>query len=101
MIEVSHDDADLFRLETDATYRAGFAVPIVRAFRVVMQRIRSAPQINTLYQFKGQRLEKLKGSRSHEHSMRLNKKWRLIMELSGTPPAERVLIKGIENHYGD
>ena len=101
MIEVSHDDPDLARLETDREFTAGFAVPIVKAFRKVMQRIRNVSQKSVLHQFNGLHFEQLKGKRAHQHSARLNRKWRLIMEFSGTPPNESVLIKGIENHYGD
>lgn len=101
MIEVVHDNPDLSLLETDPHFNAGYAVPVVRAFRVVMQRIRSVANVNSLYQFRGLRLEKLKGQRSHQHSMRLNRKWRLIVELSSIPPNERAVIKAIENHYDD
>lgn len=101
MIEVSHDDPDLVRLETDRDFTAGFEIGIVKAFRKVMQLIRTVSQKSVLHRFNGLRFEQLKGKRAHQHSGRLNKKWRLIMEFNGDPPDERVLIKGIENHYGD
>lgn len=101
MIEVSHDDPELARLETDREFTAGFAVPVVKAFRKVMQMIRTVSQRTALHRFNGLHFEQLQGKRAHQHSARLNKKWRLIMEFSGTPPSESVLIKAIENHYGD
>jgi hypothetical protein len=33
--------------------------------------------------------------------MRLNKKWRLIVEVRGDGPEHRMVVVGIENHYED
>jgi proteic killer suppression protein len=43
--------------------------------------------------------EKLKGSRSHHHSMRLNKQWRLIIELEGVAPNKLVAVINIEDYH--
>jgi toxin HigB-1 len=43
--------------------------------------------------------EKLKGERTHERSMKINEKWRLVLELTGTSPNKRVLVKGIEDYH--
>lgn len=99
MLEVEHADPDLARLEIDPAFTAGLAPPIVKQFRILMQIIRTVSRQSGLYQFGGRRLEKLSGQRQHEHSMRLNRKWRLIVEFSGNEPDEKILIKGIENHY--
>jgi len=101
MIEVAHADPEIARLETEPVFTAGFDKPVVKGYRKAMQIIRSVSQKTVLYRFNGLHFEQLSGKRAHEHSVRLNKKWRLIMEFSGAPPEERVLIKGIENHYGD
>ena len=99
MLEVAHADPDLARLETDPEFRANFAPPIVKQFRILMQIIRTVSRKTELYKFGGRRLEKLGGKRQEQHSMRLNKKYRLIVEFSGVEPNERILIVGIENHY--
>ena len=101
MLEVHHDDPDLARLELEAAFTASFAVPVVKGFRKVMQRLRTVSRKASLYRFGGLKLEQLKGKRKHEHSMRLNNKWRLIVEFEGEEPNEIVRMKGIENHYGD
>jgi proteic killer suppression protein len=98
MLEVEHADPDLARLETDVAFTASFSVPVVKSFRVLMQIIRQASKKNALYQFGGRRLEKLSGNRQHQYSMRLNKKYRLIVEFSGADD-ETIIILGIENHY--
>jgi proteic killer suppression protein len=54
-----------------------------------------------LHGFKGLHFEQLQGNRSHQHSMRLNKKWRLIVEFEKRPgPNNNVcVVKGIENYH--
>jgi len=71
----------------------------VKGFRKVMQIIRAAPDERDFYQHKSLHFEKLKGSRSHQHSMRLTKKWRLVVELDGTAPNKKVRLKGIEDYH--
>jgi proteic killer suppression protein len=100
MLEVEHAEPDLLRLETDARFTAGFDIGVVKRFRYTMQLIRTVSKKTQLYQFNGLRLKKLE-AREKQHSMRLNKKWRLIVEFFGEEPDEKVLIVGIENHYED
>ena len=98
-MEVEFDDPDLDRLEVDATFDAGFAPAIVRGFRKVMQAIRAAPDERDLYRLKGLRFEKLKGKRRHQHSLRINDQWRLIVELRGEAPAKRVGVVEITDYH--
>lgn len=91
--------ADLDRLETDRSYDAGFSQGIVKAFRKRMQLIRSAPDERVFYQLNSLNFEKLKGDRSHQHSMRLNDQWRLIVELEGNAPNKVVVVVGIEDYH--
>jgi proteic killer suppression protein len=60
-----------------------------------MQAIRAAETTQTFYVMKSWHFEKLKGKRAHQHSMRLNDQWRLIMELDGPT----VVICGIEDYH--
>ena len=85
-MEVEFADDDLDRLEIDLQFTAGFEREVVRGFRKVMQVIRDAPDERDFYALKSLHFEKLQGSRSHQRSMRLNKKWRLIVELHGEAP---------------
>lgn len=43
--------------------------------------------------------EKLKGSRSHQHSMRINQQWRLILELKQANPKNVVVVVAIEDYH--
>ena len=94
-MEVEFDDESLHRLETDATCSVGDPA-IDRGFRKVMQAIRAAVDERDFYAMKSLRFEKLEGARSHERSMRINKQWRLILELVGTAPNKKVRVKKIE-----
>jgi proteic killer suppression protein len=94
-MEVDFEDDGLDRLETDRDYDAGFERAVVKGYRKVMQVIRAAPDERDFYALKSLRFEKLEGTRSHERSMRINKQWRLIVELRGTSPNKRVLVKAI------
>jgi proteic killer suppression protein len=98
-MDVEFDDPDLDRLETDRDFNAGRDASTVKGFRKVMQFIRDAPDERDFYAMKSLHFEKLKGARSHQHSLRLTIKWRLIVELEGTAPKKVVRIKGIEDYH--
>jgi toxin HigB-1 len=96
---VEFDDSDLDRLEVDATFDAGFEPAIVRGYRKVMQVIRAASDERDLYRLKGLRFEKLKGKRKHQHSLRINDQWRLIVELRGAGSDKRVGVVEIADYH--
>jgi proteic killer suppression protein len=91
VLEVEFADADLDRLEIDPKFQAGVPQETIRSFRKVMQTIRAAVDSRDLYAFKGLRTEQLSGKRKHQHSLRLNGKWRLIVELGSGGKHIRVI----------
>src|SRR5215510_5127211 len=98
-MDVQFADADLCRLETDLRFTAGFATEIVRAFRKTIWFVRNAVDERDLYQMKGLHFEKLQGARSHQRSMRLNKQWRLIIELKAAAASKTVRVMSIEDYH--
>ena len=98
-MDVEFANKDLDRLEADQDFNAGFAPEVVRAFRKLMQVIRAAIDERTFYALKSLHYEKLKGTRSHQRSMRLNRQWRLIIELKKVDPATIVVIVDIEDYH--
>ena len=64
-----------------------------------MQAIRAAEDERAFYAMKSLHFEKLKGNRSHQHSMRLNDQWRLILEFERTSDGKVVLVIGIEDYH--
>jgi len=97
--EVRFKDEFLERLAREAGYNAGYDGAIVKAFRKRMQMIRSATDERDFRKMKSLRFEKLKGERSHQHSIRLNDQWRLIIEIKGEGNNKELLIVGIEDYH--
>ena len=96
-MDIEFANADLDRLETDPKFTGGYGPEIIRGFRKAMQSIRAAHDERDLYASRGLGFEKLKGQRQHQCSARLNKQWRLILELTGPPKKVRVI--GVEDYH--
>lgn len=98
-MEIEYRNPDLDRLETDTAFTAGFSQEIVRAFRKRIMAIRAAVDERDLSAIRGNNFEKLKGDRSHQYSMRLNKQWRLIIEIKKASPKNIILLIDIEDYH--
>lgn len=98
-MEVEFADDSLDRLEVDPRFTAGFAPNIIRGFRKAMQAIRAAANERDLYASKGLRMEKLQGKRAHQHSMRINDQWRLIIEIVAAQPSNKIRVIAIEDYH--
>jgi toxin HigB-1 len=98
-MDVRFKDPQLDRLETDPKFDAGFSQAVVTAYRKRMQVIRAARDERVFYNMKSLQFEKLKGNRSSQHSMRLNKQWRLIIEFEGVAPNKIVAVISIEDYH--
>ena len=96
-MEVAFRDANLDRLETDAAFDGGYPPSVVRSFRMRMQAIRVATDERAFYALKSLHFEKLKGNRGHQHSMRLNKQWRLVVEPQGKAQEKVICVISIED----
>lgn len=98
-MEVEFDDGHLEKLASDRETATSIAEPLVTMFRKRIQLIRNAPDERDFYALKSLHFEKLKGPRKHQHSMRLNKKWRLILELRESGTSKKVVVIGIEDYH--
>lgn len=98
-MEVRFKDDSLDRLETDESYDGGLSQALVKAFRKRMQFIRSAHDERDFYVMKSLHFEKLKGKRSHQHSMRLNDQFRLIIEFETKGTDKTVVVVEIEDYH--
>lgn len=90
-------DKSLEALETADS--PDLAAAITKAFRLRMQTIRAAKDERDFYALKSLRYKKLEGKRSHQHSMRLNDQWRLILEYEGNGPDKTIVIVAIEDYH--
>src|SRR5205814_412913 len=98
-MDVAHDDPDLERLETDITFSGGRAQSLVRQFRRLMNLVHSVPNETELYKFPSRHFEKLKGKRKHQHSLRLDDQWRLVVELETREQGTLIRIKEIVDYH--
>lgn len=100
-MEVRFADDRLRRLESDPTFRAReFGDDVVRSYRKKLQFIRAATDERDLYGMKSLHFEKLQGERSHQRSIRLNKQWRLILELAAAEEGGKtVVVVSIEDYH--
>lgn len=98
-MDVEFDDPDLDDLEINPRAGAQYGQPVVRGFRKVMQAIRATTDQRDLHQLRGLRFEKLQGKRRHQHSLRLNDQWRLIVEVRGTSPNKRIGVIEIADYH--
>lgn len=97
-MDVAFDDDRLKRLETEVAFDAGYLSVVVKAFRKRMQIIRSAADERDFLNMRSLNFEKLKGDRCHQHSMRLNDQWRLVVSVRGMAPNRIVVVNGIEGY---
>jgi toxin HigB-1 len=98
-METVFKEKTLEKLEIDASFHGGYQPNIVKAFRKRMQQIRAAKDERDFYSLKSLGFEKLKGNRKHQHSMKLNDQWRLILEFKEGENSRQVVVIGIEDYH--
>lgn len=98
-LEVVIRDQILLALATDKNARSGFPQSVEKKFRLRVQQIMSFVDERELYAIKSLHFEKLKGDRSHQHSIRLNDQWRMILEFQGEAPNKKMIVVGIEDYH--
>jgi len=100
-MDVRFADDDLDRLETDPKFTARLPAEIVKAYRKVLNYIRQAADERDLRNWSSLHFEKLEADREGQHSLRLNRQWRLVVELEGLAPQKVVVICAVENYHND
>lgn len=98
-MEIELDDDELRRLAEDASFVGRWSKPIAKAYRKRLQQIMAARDERDLRFPGGNHFERLQGKRDHQHSMRLNDQWRLIMEIRCEDTRTIVRIVGIEDYH--
>ncbi len=93
------DDGDLGKICTEAKNSHKHGASVVRALRKLVQVIQAAPDERTLRGMRSLHLEKLKGPKAHQHSMKLDDQWRLVIEIEGKGPEKVVAIVSIEDYH--
>ena len=98
-MDIDFANQDLERLESDPDFNGGYGVAVVRGYRKVIRFIRSAADERDFRNMRSLNFEKLQGGRDHQHSLRLNDQWRLIVEIKKAEPKNRIVLVGIEDYH--
>lgn len=98
-MDVRFADDRLQRLEVDPSFTGGYGQDVVRSFRKKLQFIRAATDEREFYAMKSLHFEKLQGKRAHQHSMRLNKQWRLVIEFGKSESGKVVVVVSVEDYH--
>ncbi|MGW0891644.1 type II toxin-antitoxin system RelE/ParE family toxin [Saccharopolyspora gloriosae] len=93
-------DDDLRRLYVDHDFRAPrFGPELIRAFRKKVGLLAAVPTELELRRHKALRLEKLKGDRSGQHSIRLTDQWRLILLFDTDADGKLVVVVEVVDYH--
>lgn len=92
-------DSELEDMAYSGKYKGRWPDSIVKAYRKRVTLIKQAKNSMDLYALHSLCLEKLKGKRQHEHSIRLNNQYRLIVEFATRDKKETIIIKKIEDYH--
>jgi len=98
-MEVEFEEDSYDRLETDATFTAGFDRAIVSLYRKRLHLIRSLTDERELQALKSLGFEKLKGNEHNWYSIQLNAHACLIVQLRRESKDRTIRVIKIENHY--
>ena len=94
-----HANKTLSKMDEQPDFDGGFAEGLARAFRLRMQFIRAANNENDLRARKSYHFEKLKGDRSSDYSIRLNKQFRLTFQIEKEEGGNCLVILAIEDYH--
>jgi len=98
-MEVLFADPKLERLESNREVETAWSPAVVSAFRKRLWLVRQAVDERDFRNLKSLHFEKLKGKRSHQHSMRLNDQYRLVVEIKQAGSHKQVTVISIEDYH--
>ena len=99
MLRVEYHDEVLRRLAEERSYAPkGWDPTVIRSYRKKVQIIAAARDERDLYEMRGLRMEKLKGDRLGQTSMRLNDQFRLILTFQTEGDRLAALLEVVDYH---
>ena len=94
------EDDDLRRLHEERDFVLPRLGPeVARAFRKKVAYLEEAESEIDLRSYKALHFEKLRGGRFGQHSIRLNRQWRLILRMETDAEGRLLIIIEVANHY--
>ena len=99
-MRIRFEDDELEKLAYDATYRTKrWAADVTTAYRRVIQRLDAAVDDRDLYAQKSLHFEQLQGDRAGTSSLRINLKYRLIVQLITDDDGRLAIVLAALDHY--
>lgn len=99
-MRLEFEDDDLRRLYEDVDFVTPKLGPdLVKAYRKKMGFLASAESELDLRAYKALHFEKLAGARSGQHSIRLNRQWRLILRLETDSQGKLLIIVEVIDYH--
>ena len=85
---IRSDKDKLSQSIADGSIRKGFPADLVRRTQLMLAVLNAAADLNDLRSPPGNRLEKLAGDREGQHSVRINKQWRICFIWTESGPGD-------------
>lgn len=99
-MRVYFDDDDLRRLYEDPKFvLSAFGSDVVKAFRKKVGFLLAADSELDLRNYSALHFEKLRGGRKGQHSIRLNRQWRLILRLESDGAGKLIVVVEIVDYH--
>lgn len=99
-MRVEFEDDDLRRLYEEPDFRLpSIGHDLTRAYRKVVGIVAAASDERDLRAMRSLHFEKLEGDRLGQHSLRLNKQWRLIVRLETTQEGKQVVVIEVVDYH--
>ena len=98
-MQVEYADDNLRRLAIDPEFRGRFPAEVVTAYWKVLNFIKRSTDERDLRAWKSLHFEKLTADLEGLHSLRLNRQWRLIIEIAGQAPNKTVVVRDVQNYH--
>ena len=93
-MDLDFGNRELKRLYTEIAFRMGLPLSARRVYFMS-----KATDERDLRAWKSLHMEKLKGDRQHQYSIRLNEQFRLVFEILGDGRDKRLRIVGVEDYH--
>lgn len=99
-MRIEFRDEDLARLYVEADFRIPqLGRDLTKQFRKKVYFLQRAADLRDLYNYRALHFEKLQGEREGQHSIRLNKQWRLVLELEEDADGHLLIIVSLEDYH--
>lgn len=98
-MEIVFDDENLEDLAENENAKSRLPASVIASFRRLMVTLIAAEDERTIRERKALHFEKLKGNRSHQYSLRLNRQFRLIIEIELSEPKNILHLIAIEDYH--